>query len=87
MQNRNWVRSRHYTAVWERMSLDPQVPTEETNIRVDFDGEGKVLNIEWVNREPPSFEALYTEFLESKGWIDNATSRETFEAGWNAARR
>ena len=87
MENRNWVRSRHYTATWEKMSLDPQVPSEENNIRVDFDAQGRVLAVEWANRELPSFEELYTEFLKSKGWLDNVTTRETFEAGWEAARR
>jgi hypothetical protein len=87
MQDGNWVRSRHYTAVWEKMSLDPQVPSDETNIRVDFDAQGRVLRIEWVNRALPSFEELYAEFLKSKGWIDNLTTREIFEAGWEAARK
>ena len=87
MENRNWIRSRHYTATWEKMSLDPQVPSGETNIRVDFDAEGKVLAVEWVNRELPSFEELFREFLTRRGMADTPTTRDVFEAGWDAARR
>ena len=87
MEKRNWIRSRHYIASWEKMSLDPQVPSEETNIRVDFDAEGRVIGVEWVNRELPSFEELYQKFLAQYEGLDNVATRQTFEAGWEAARR
>lgn len=83
----NWIRSRHYIISWDDLRPLATAPCPETNLRVDFNAEGKVINMEWVNRELPSFEDLYQEFLKSRGWLDNVTTRETFEAGWDAARK
>ncbi len=86
MDNIAWIRSRHYAINWADLRPLPTAPGPETNLRVDYDATGKVINMEWVNRELPSFEDLYQEFLKSRGWLDNVTTRETFEAGWDAAR-
>lgn len=83
----NWIRSRHYIISWDDLRPLATAPCPETNLRVDFNAEGKVINMEWVNRELPSFEEMYKEFLNSRGWLDNKTTRETFEAGWDAARK
>ena len=86
MDNVNWIRSRHYTVSWDELRPLPTAPSPETNLRVDFNAEGKVLNMEWVNRELPAFEELYQEFLTSRGMTDTPLTKEIFEAGWDAAR-
>lgn len=86
MKNIDWIRSRHYMITWEDLRPLPTAPGTETNLRVDFDATGKVINMEWVNRPLPSFDDLYKEFLHKKGWMDRPETRETFEAGWDAAR-
>jgi hypothetical protein len=86
MNNINWIRSRHYTITWDDLRPLPSAPSPETNLRVDYDASGKVLNMEWMNRVLPSFDELYQEFLTSKDWPDTAVTREVFEAGWDAAR-
>lgn len=86
MDNANWIRSRHYAITWDELRPLPTAPSPETNLRVDFNAEGKVLNMEWVNRELPAFQELYQEFLTSRGWSDGPVTREVFEAGWDAAR-
>lgn len=86
MDNINWIRSRHYTITWEDLRPLPSAPSPATNLRVDYDATGKVINMEWVNRELPSFEELYQEFLRSRGLHDTPTVRNTFESGWDAAR-
>ncbi len=87
IDNANWIRSRHYTISWDELRPLATAPSEETNLRVDFDAEGKILNMEWVNRKLPSFEELYKEFLSNKDWPDTIVTREVFEAGWDAARK
>lgn len=86
MDNVNWIRSRHYIVSWDELRPLPTAPSPETNLRVDFNAEGKVLNMEWVNRELPAFEELYQEFLTSRGLVDGPVTRDVFEAGWDAAR-
>lgn len=86
MDNANWIRSRHYIISWDELRPLATAPCPETNLRVDFDASGNVLNMEWVNRVLPSFDELYQKFLERKGWQDTAVTREVFEAGWDAAR-
>lgn len=86
MDNVNWIRSRHYTINWADLRPLPTAPNPETNLRVDYDATGKVINMEWVNRELPSFEDLYQEFLKNKELEDLPLTRTIFEAGWDAAR-
>lgn len=86
MNNVDWIRSRHYIISWDDLRPLATAPCPETNLRVDFDAAGKVINMDWVNRALPSFDDLYQEFLRKKGWMDSAQTRETFEAGWDAAR-
>lgn len=87
MDKANWIRSRHYIISWEELRPIATAPSQETNLRVDFDATGKVMNMEWVNRNLPSFDELYQEFLQSKGWMDNAKTKEIFQAGWDSARK
>lgn len=86
MDNVNWIRSRHYTITWDELRPVPSAPNPETNLRVDYDATGKVINMEWVNRELPSFEDLFYEFLTKHAMVDTPTTRLVFEAGWDAAR-
>ena len=86
MDNIAWIRSRHYAITWEDLRPLPTAPSPETNLRIDYDATGKVINMDWINRELPSFDELYQEFLKSRGLEDIPLTREIFEAGWDAAR-